>query len=81
MFITRYIRMKVMLIHLPEEDKRGLSILKSQLNLTSKLQLGNLLHISMETVKRHVNHWNLNNSEIQDLYLLLWEIFQDTNRR
>ena len=70
-----------MMIHLPEEDKRGLNVLKSQLNLTSKLQLGNLLHISMETVKHHVDHWNLNNSEILDLYLLLWEIFQDTNRR
>lgn len=72
--------MKVMMIHLPEEDKRGLNVLKSQLNLTSKLQLGNLLHISMETVKHHVDHWNLNSSEILDLYLLLWEIFQDTNR-
>ena len=70
-----------MLIHLPEDDRRGLNILKAQLSLTSKLQLGNLVRISMETIKHHVNHWNLSNSEKQELYLLLWEIFQETNRR
>jgi len=70
-----------MLIHLPEQDNRGLNIFKAQLMLTSKLQLGNLLRISMETVKHRINCWNLNSSEEQDLYLLLWEIFQDTNKR
>lgn len=72
--------MMVMLTHLPEQDRRGLNILKEQLSLTSKLQLGNLLHISMETVRHRVKCWNLSNIEKQDLYLLLWDIFQDTNR-
>lgn len=75
------LRMTVMLIHLPEQDKRGLRVFKDQLALTSKLQLGNLLRIPMEMVKHRVNIWNLSNNEKQDLYLLLWEIFQDTNKR
>ena len=73
--------MMVMLIHLPEEDKRGLNVFKAQLSLTSKLQLGNLLHISMEMVKRRINHWNLGNDEKEELYLLLWETLHGTNRR
>ena len=74
-------RMMVMLTHLPKQDRRGLNIMKAQLSLTSKLMLGNLLHVSMETVRHRVNNWNLNNNEKQDLYLLLWEVLQDTNRR
>ena len=55
--------------------------MKAQLKLTSKLVLGNLLRVSMETVRHRVSSWNLNNNEKQDLYLLLWEVLQDTNRR
>ena len=81
LYVTLLHRMTVMLTHLPEHDRRGLNIMRAQLSLTSKLLLGNLLRVSMETVRHQVNSWNLNNNEKQDLYLLLWEVLQDTNRR
>jgi len=70
-----------MLMHLPEDDQRGVVIFRSQLILASKLQLSIHLRVSMEMVKHRINSWKLSSNDQQDVYLLLWESLEETNKR
>ena len=70
-----------MLMHLPEDDQRGVVIFRSQLILASKLQLSTHLRVSMEMVKHRINSWKLSSNDQQDVYLLLWESLEETNKR
>jgi len=69
-----------MLMHLPEHDQRGVIIFRSQLTLASTLQLSAHLRVTMEMIKHRIDCWKLSINDQQDVYLLLWESLQYTNK-